>query len=111
MKWMLTVMLALVTIVGLSSCMDPTLADNTFSWNVEADGPWTLRIDAEYSDGWKTHLIGGDGNEAFDLRGIIGVEQLQWSASFTRDVRASIVYDGEVVHDGRLSAGEHISWP
>ena len=108
-KLIITVMAIIITVSG---CMDNSMATNTFSFTVDASGSWTLRIDAEYSDGWKSHYVNGNDSEALRLGSIIGTDQRQWTASFNKDVdNVSVLYEGDVVYDGSLKEGKKITWP
>lgn len=96
----------------LAGCMDPTISKDTFAFGVESSGSWTLRIDAEYSDGWKSHLVPGEGSKELTLANIIGTDQKQWTASFDKDMNnVRVVYEGDKVYDGSIDEDEKITWP
>lgn len=94
----------------LTGCMNPTISDNVWGWNVESDNTWTLRIDARYADGWKTHLISKQGDDEFDIGPIIGTDQQRWTASFSTEVHVRVVYDGDEIYNGELQPGETIQY-
>lgn len=103
------VLLMVLTVIILAGCMNPAMATNKWPWYVEAEGDWTLQIDAQYQNGFKTHLVPGTGTTGFELSTLIGTDQIYWEATINKDAFVKVVYRGEVVYNGHLSQGDVIA--